>query len=107
MTAVIEGRPGVSRLLLRIIRWRVGLRWYLFALIGLPAVMVLATIIRPGVLESLDISGPITLAYLKAFVSMAIIGGPPFEEPGWTGFAQPRLQGMYGPLVGGLLLGSL
>lgn len=70
--------------------------------------MVLATIIRPGVLESLDISGqPITLAYLKAFVSMAIIGGPPFEEPGWTGFAQPRLQGMYGPLVGGLLLGSL
>ena len=108
ITGVIEGWPGISRLLRRIVRWRVGLRWYLFALIGLPAVMVLATIIRPGAVESLDVSGqPITVAYLIAFVGMAIIGGPLFEEPGWTGFAQPRLQQMYGPLLGGLLLGGL
>ena len=108
MTSVTEGWPGISRLLRRIVRWRVGLQWYLFALIGLPAVMVLATIIRPGALESLDVSAqPITLAYLKAFVCMAIMGGPLFEEPGWTGFAQPRLQQMYGPLLGGLLLGGL
>ena len=108
MTGLIEGWPGISRLLRRIARWRVGLRWYLFALIGLPAVMVLATIIRPGALESLDVSAqPITLAYLNAFVGMAIIGGPLFEEPGWTGFAQPRLQQMHGPLLGGLLLGGL
>jgi CAAX amino terminal protease family. len=38
---------------------------------------------------------------------MALIGGPLFEEPGWTGFAQPRLQRLHGPLVGGLILGSL
>lgn len=108
MTSVIEGWPGISRLLRRIVRWRVGLQWYLFALIGVPAVMVLATIIRPGALESLDVSAqPITPAYLKAFVCMAIMGGPLFEEPGWTGFAQPRLQQMYGPLLGGLLLGGL
>jgi membrane protease YdiL (CAAX protease family) len=108
MTAVTEGRPGVSCLLRRVVRWRVGLRWYLFALIGLPAVMMLATVIRPGALGSLDVSvQPITLAYLNAFVSMAIIGGPLFEEPGWTGFAQPRLQKMYGPLLGGLFLGGL
>jgi len=108
MTGVTEGWPGISRLLRRMVRWRVGLRWYLFALIGLPAVMVLATIIRPGALESLDVSAqPITLAYLNAFVGMAIIGGPLFEEPGWTGFAQPRLQQTYGPLLGGLLLGGL
>ena len=83
----------MGRLLRRIVRWRVGLRWYLFALVGLPMVMVLGTIIRPGALESLNISAqPLTLAYLNAFVSMALIGGPLFEEPGWTGFAQPRLQ---------------
>lgn len=108
MTGVIEGWTGIGRLVRRIVRWRVGLQWYLFALIGVPAVMVLATIIRPGALESLDVSAqPITLAYLKAFVCMAIMGGPLFEEPGWTGFAQPRLQQMYGPLLGGLLLGGL
>jgi membrane protease YdiL (CAAX protease family) len=56
----------------------------------------------------LDISGqPFRLAYLHAFISMALVGGPLFEEPGWTGFAQPRLQRLYGPLVGGLILGSL
>ena len=108
ITAVVEGRPGVSRLLRRIVRWRVGLGWYLFALIGLPAVMVLATIVRPGALESLDVSGqPFRVAYLQAFISMAVIGGPLFEEPGWTGFAQPRLQWRYGSLVGGVILGSL
>jgi membrane protease YdiL (CAAX protease family) len=108
VTGVIEGWQGVSRLLRRIVRWRVGLGWYLFALIGLPAVMVLATIVRSGALESLDVSGqPFRVAYLQAFISMAVIGGPLFEEPGWTGFAQLRLQRLYGSLVGGLVLGSL
>jgi membrane protease YdiL (CAAX protease family) len=108
MTAVTEGRPGIGHLLRRIVRWRVAVRWYLFALVGLPIVMVLGTIIRPGAVESLNIPGqPFTLAYLNAFVSMALIGGPLFEEPGWSGFAQPRLQRLYGPAAGGLLLGSL
>jgi membrane protease YdiL (CAAX protease family) len=108
MTAVTEGREGISRLIRRMIRWHVGFQWYLFAIVGLPAVMVLATFTRPGALETLDISGqPFGLTYLRAFISMALIGGPLFEEPGWTGFAQPRLQRLYGPLTGGLILGSL
>ena len=83
MTGVIEGWPGLSRVLRQIVRWRVGLGWYLFALIGLPAVMVLATIVRPGALESFDVSGqPFRVTYLEAFISMVLIGGPLFEEPG-------------------------
>ena len=93
MTGVIEGWPGMSRLLRRISAGASGFDGHCLPLLACPAVMVLATIIRPGALESLDVSAqPITLAYLKAFVCMAIIGGPLFEEPGWTGFAQPRLQ---------------
>ena len=108
MTALIEGREGVGDLLRRVVLWRVGLQWYLFALLGLPVVMLLGTLVRPGALESFDLSAqPFTLAYLVAFVSMVLIGGPLFEEPGWTGFAQPRLQRLHGPLVGGLILGSL
>jgi membrane protease YdiL (CAAX protease family) len=107
MTAVAEGKPGLGRLLRRVLRWRVRLRWYVFALAGLPIVMVLGTIIRPGAVESLNIRGqPFTLAYLNAFVSMALIGGPLFEEPGWSGFAQPRLQRLYGPAAGGLSAAS-
>ena len=108
MTALTEGGAGVGDLLRRIVLWRVGLRWYLFVLLGIPAVVVLGTLIRPGALASFDISAqPISLAYLTAFVSMVAIGGPLFEEPGWTGFAQSRLQRLHGPLVGGLILGSL
>jgi membrane protease YdiL (CAAX protease family) len=108
MTAVTEGRPGIARLLRRMVCWRVGIRWYVFALVGLPVTMVLATFIRPGASESLDISAErFFLDYVRAFISMVLIGGPLFEEPGWTGFAQPRLQRLCGPLIGGLILGSL
>ena len=109
MSALTEGGAGVGDLLRRIVLWRVGLRWYMFALLGLPVVMVLGTIIlRPGALASFDVSAqPISVAYLIAFVSMVLIGGPLFEEPGWTGFAQPRLQRLHGPLLGGLILGGL
>jgi uncharacterized protein len=108
MTAVAEGRPGVARLLRRMAGWRVAIRWYVFALVGLPLTMVLATFIRPGASESFDISArPFFLDYLGAFNWMVLIGGPLFEEPGWTGFAQPRLQRLCGPLVAGLILGSL
>ncbi len=108
MTAVTEGWPGITRLLRRMVCWRVGIRWYVFALVGLPVTIVLATFIRPGASESFDISArPFLLDYPRAFISMALIGGPLFEEPGWTGFAQPRLQRLYGPLIGGLILGSL
>jgi uncharacterized protein len=109
MTAVTEGGEGIRRLLRRIVLWRVGLLWYLFALIGIPVVMVLATIIfRPGAVESFQTLAPLSvLPYLSAFVFMVLIGGPLFEEPGWSGFAQPRLQRLHSPLIGGLILGSL
>jgi hypothetical protein len=30
MTAAIEGKAGVRRLLSRLVLWRVGIQWYLF-----------------------------------------------------------------------------
>jgi uncharacterized protein len=108
VTAATEGRAGVGHWLRRIVRWRVGVQWYLFVLLGLPAVMVLGTLLRPSALASFDISAlPSVIAYLGAFAFMVFLGGPLGEEPGWRGFALPRLQRLHGPLVGGLVLGSL
>jgi uncharacterized protein len=89
--------------------WRVGLRWYLFALIGIPVVMALGTVILPGGLAALlALVGPgYVLTYLSTYVLVVILGGPLFEEPGWRGFALPRLQPLHGPLVGTLILGLL
>src|SRR5215204_5935015 len=88
ITAITKGGAGIRRWLRRIVRWRVGLQWYLFALIGLPLVMVLATIIVwPGALESFQTLAPLSvLPYLSAFVFMVLIGGPLFEEPGMERF---------------------
>jgi membrane protease YdiL (CAAX protease family) len=108
MTGITEGRAGTRRLLRRIVLWWVGLRWYLFAFIGVPLVMTLGTIIVPGGLASLQFLGPgYVLTYLVAFITTLILGGPLFEEIGWRGFALPRMQPLHGPLVGSIILGLL
>jgi membrane protease YdiL (CAAX protease family) len=108
MTGVTEGGAGVRRLLRRIVLWRVGLGWYLVALVGVPVVMALGTLIVPGALASLRSLGPgYLLTYLSVFPLVVVLGGPLFEEVGWRGFALPRLQPLHGPLVGTLILGLL
>jgi uncharacterized protein len=108
MTATTEGRAGIRRLLRRIVLWRVGLRWYLFAFIGVPLVMALGTIIVPGGLASFQALGlGYVLTYLALFIPIAIQGGPLGEEIGWRGFALPRMQPLHGPLVGSIILGVL
>jgi len=108
MTATTEGRVGIRRLLRRCVLWRVGLRWYLFAFIGVPLVLALGAIIVLGGLASFQFLGPgYVLTNLALFIPIAIQGGPLFEEIGWRGFALPRLQRLQGPLVGSLILGLL
>ncbi len=110
MTGATEGRAGVGSLLRRIVLWRVGLLWYLFALIGIPALFLLSVIVLPGTLASFQGQGLASLAplpLLSLFVTVFFIGGPLGEEPGWRGFALPRLQRLHDPLVGSLILGPL
>jgi uncharacterized protein len=110
MTSATEGRAGVGRLLRRFVLWRVELRWYLFALLGVPALFVLSVIVLPGVLASFQGQGLASLAplpLLSLFVSVFFLGGPFGEEPGWRGFALPRLQRLHSPLMGSLILGPL
>ena len=109
MTGVTEGREGVRRLLRRIVLWRVGLEWYLFVLLGVPAIILLSTVVVPGALASFKASAvPSTLfLYVVATPIFLFAGGPVFEEIGWRGFALPRLQRLHGPLIGSLVLGPL
>ncbi|HET7479355.1 MAG TPA: CPBP family intramembrane glutamic endopeptidase, partial [Rubrobacteraceae bacterium] len=109
VTGATEGREGVRRLLRRIVLWRVSLQWYLIVLVGIPALIVFCAIVMPGALASFKASAvPSTLfLYVVAGAVFLFAGGPVFEEIGWRGFALPRLQRLYGPLVGSLILGVL
>jgi len=109
MTATTEGRTGVRRLLGRYVLWRVGLRWYLFALLGVPLIMLLGTMVYSMDLPNLGaLGGPsYLLSYLLTFGLVLVLGGPLLEEGGWRGFALPRLERLHGPLVGSLILGVL
>jgi membrane protease YdiL (CAAX protease family) len=108
MTSVIEGREGVLRLTRSLKRARAGWRWYVFILIGIPCLLLLGIVAMPGALASFKGLPPHFLAtYVVSFVIIFFVGGPLGEEPGWRGFALPRMQPRYGPLWGTLLLGVL
>jgi membrane protease YdiL (CAAX protease family) len=108
MAGVTGGRAGIGRLLRRIVLWRVGIQWYLFAIVGIPAIMVLGAIVLPGVPASFQTPAlSLVLTYPVTFVVAFFIGGPLGEEIGWRGFALPRLQWLHGPLLGSLILGPI
>ena len=107
MTGIIEGSEGIGRLLRRLVLWRVGLGWYLFALIGIPMILVLGVLVLPGALASFKgLASLVAIPWLSQIVYV-FVHGPLGEEPGWRGFALPRLQRLHGPLVGSLILGPL
>lgn len=108
MTSITEGKAGLRHLMSRLWLWRVHPRWYLFALFGIPIITVLGAIVLPGVLSSFQMPPLSTLLlYPITFIITLVIGGPLGEEPGWRGFALPRLQKLQGPLMGSLVLGIL
>jgi membrane protease YdiL (CAAX protease family) len=108
MVKAIEGKTGVRHLLRRMVQWRVAWYWYAFALIAIPLIRTLGVFVLPGVLETARVDGLQTslMVYLS-FLPITIMISGLAEEPGWRGFALPRLQERYGPLLGTLLLGLL
>ncbi|MBM2622739.1 CPBP family intramembrane metalloprotease [Actinoplanes sp. LDG1-06] len=107
VTAVTQGRPGLRRWARRLVRWRVGLRWYAGVLFVVPAVMVASTLLLPDAAADMTFPSAATLvAYLPLLVLQVLTTGLS-EEPGWRDFAQPRLQARFGPLTGSLVIGPL
>jgi membrane protease YdiL (CAAX protease family) len=107
--AITSGKRGVLRLLRSIVHWRVGVQWYLVALLGVPVLNLLAFLVVPGALA--DLVAPdsrVLRVYLSEMAISLTIGiAPLWEEVGWRGFALPRIQRLQGPVVGTLILGAL
>jgi len=109
--ALTEGKPGIGRLFRRMVRWRVSPVWYALALL-LPAVLA-------GIAAALNVllgAQPPSPAQVGAWpqllptfaVLLLVPGfGGAWEEPGWRGYAVPRLQRGRSALVASLILGVL
>jgi hypothetical protein len=112
VTSIATGRAGLRELGARMIRWRVGWRWYAAAL-GIPLGVGVVTMAL-----SMALGAPISaLAQLPPFGTLLFVfalrlinplDGPLGEEPGWRGFALSRLQGSgRAPLTATLILALL
>ena len=104
VTAVIEGRTGVRALWRDLVRFRVGLRWYLLVLFGVPALLMLCVLPLAGFGAFDPVPGELG-GYLVGFLTVLLVGGPLGEEPGWRCFATPRLRARYGSVLGTAVLG--
>jgi membrane protease YdiL (CAAX protease family) len=100
VTAIADGRAGLARWGRRLVRWRVGARWYLFGLAAVPVVGIAATFAIPGAWADVRLPPATALLLHLPVPALQIVTTGLAEEPGWRDFAQPRLQDRFGPLTG-------
>lgn len=108
VSQMAQGKTGVQNLLKGLIRWRVGLVWYIIAVLSPVVLFTVAQVVT----KLLGL--PITIAMPQVNLSPYVIFsfGVNFfantcEEIGWRGFALPRLQKRYNALLATLIVGIL
>jgi membrane protease YdiL (CAAX protease family) len=103
-----EGPAGVRHWAGQILRWRVNIGWYLVALFGLLVLgyVSFGVYLLMGGAAGANWQLRPWYAYPLTLAAFLFIGGGQ-EEPGWRGFALPRLQERYGPLAASLIVGVL
>ena len=107
VAGIAEGWPGVRELISRIVRVRFGLKWYA-VVFGLPALLLAASVgilaafgkvsALPGAANWREV--PDRFLFILLFIGLG-------EEPGWRGFALPRLQKQWTPLGASLVLAPI
>jgi membrane protease YdiL (CAAX protease family) len=108
--ALTTGKGGVVTLLRRMVRWRVRPVWYAVALLLPVAISGGAALLNVVVLGA-SAPSPAELGAWSGlvptfFLLLLVPGiGGAWEEPGWRGYALPKLQGGHSALLASLILG--
>jgi membrane protease YdiL (CAAX protease family) len=109
VTWIADGRPGLRTYFSRMVRWRVGVVWYAVALLLPPAVKLAAAGLNviSGATVSPDFQLPPPQDIAVAFIFPSFLLIALGEEPGFRGFALPRLLVGRSALAASLILGVL
>ena len=109
--ALTEGKAGILGLLRRMVRWRVGLGWWAVAIL-LPVAMsggaaLLNVALGAEAPAATELGRWTAIAGSIAIVLLVPGFGGAWEEPGWRGYALPRMQARWTALASALVLGAL
>jgi membrane protease YdiL (CAAX protease family) len=108
LTYRAEGREGTLALLRRLIQWRVGLRWYVFAIGYIATIKLTVAVIHRLALGAWPRFGTESWAImLAATLASTLFLGQAGEEIGWRGYALPRLLERFGFARAAILLGVI
>ena len=97
------GLEGLGRFFKRMTLWRAPVKWWLFLILGIPAVVYTAAAIKGSISDPFPYS---TLPELLSALALTLFLGP-IEEFGWRGVALPLLQRRFAPFWSGLILGTI
>jgi uncharacterized protein len=106
LTARAGAISGTKALLRRMLQWRVGTRWYLFAVSYMAAIKLTVALVHRVMTGSWPRLGDEPLG----IIMVAIIISTPFqsgEEIGWRGYALPRLADRFGFARASIALGLI
>lgn len=97
------GLRGMRSFFRRLTLWRMPIAWWVFLVVGIPAIFYLGAAIKGTLADPSPFSS--WYAVLPALATTLLIG--PIEEFGWRGVALPLLQRRFVPLWAGLILGVI
>ena len=116
MTRLTLGRDAMITFLKRFLLWRVDWKWWMVALLLLPALrfaaLLLTTLLtgvpadfsHPMIRDIVPLDAPLLALVLPWLIFEILTNG---EEWGWRGYVLPRLQAKYNALTSSLIVGVI
>jgi membrane protease YdiL (CAAX protease family) len=98
-----HGLKGLGSFFRRLLLWRAPTSWWLFLIMGIPAVVYTGAAIKGTISDPFPFS---SWSQVLPALALALFLGP-IEEFGWRGLALPLLQRRFAPFWAGLILGVI
>lgn len=106
LTARADGKAGALNLLRRVLKWRVGARWYVFAVGYMAAIKLAVAIVHRVATGAWPRFGHEAWYVIMAAIVIST-GAQAGEEIGWRGYALPHLAARFGLASGSVVLGLI